>query len=170
MTVEARAAPGASYRAVVIQRGGLAAFSRLALHYSVAIIFLWFGCLKFTDFEASGIAPLIMNSPLIGWTHTAFGIAGAAKVIGVVEIVIGLLIATRPFSARAAAVGGVLGAITFVITLSFMLTTPGVIQPGEAAPFALSAMPGQFLLKDLVLLCACLWIAGASLDTAQGRD
>ena len=152
---------------VALPRGGLATAARWALSYSVAIIFIWFGCLKFTAYEASGIAPFIMNSPLISWMHAMFGVAGAAKALGVFEILAGVLIAARPVSARAAVVGGFMAAFTFVITLSFLLTTPGVIQPGEAAPFALSAEPGQILLKDLVLFCASLWVAATALDEAR---
>ena len=55
-----------------------------------------------------------------------------------------------------------MAALTFLVTLSFMLTTPGVAQPGAGSPLALSPMPGQFLLKDLVLLGVSLWILGVS--------
>ncbi len=42
--------------------------------------------------------------------------------------------------------------ITFALTLTFMFTTPGVTEPIAGGFPALSAMPGQFLLKDAVLL------------------
>ncbi len=45
----------------------------------------------------------------------------------------------------------------------------GVVQPGYDVPFALSALPGQFLLKDLGLFAACLWVLGASWDEVQAR-
>ena len=173
MTVEATtytATPvGKSSLREVVYKGELAQVGRWATNYALAIIFLWFGLLKFTAFEASGIAPLIMNSPWVSWTHAIFGIAGAVTVIGCVEMVAGLLIAARPFSPRASVVGGAMAVVTFLITLSFMFTTPGVMQPGADSPFALSPMPGQFLLKDLVLLCVSLWIAGASLDEARRK-
>ena len=43
---------------------------------------------------------------------------------------------------------------TFALTLTFMFTTPGVTEPIAGGFPALSAMPGQFLLKDAVLLAA----------------
>lgn len=43
--------------------------------------------------------------------------------------------------------------MTFLITLSFLLTTPGVWFD------FLSAMRGQFLAKDLVLLGVSIWTA-----------
>ena len=130
----------------------------MLVNYALVIIFLWFGSLKFTQYEAAGIAPLIMNSPLVSWWHSVFGIAGASRVIGVYEIVTGLLIAARPLQPRLGAIGGAMATILFLITISFMLTTPGVVQAGFDSPFALSASPGQFLLKDLGLLAASIWV------------
>ncbi len=140
-----------------------------AITLSLAVIFIWFGCLKFTDYEASGIAGFVMNSPLIGWLDGVFGIAGAARFLGVFEIVTGILIAARFVNPRLSVIGGVMGAFTFFITLSLMFTTPGVIQFGYDSPLALSAVPGQFLLKDLGLFAGCLWVLGASLVEARMR-
>ena len=39
-------------------RGSLA-----LLRWALVVIFLWFGCMKFTSYEAMGIAPLMKNSP-----------------------------------------------------------------------------------------------------------
>ena len=130
----------------------------MLLNYALVIIFLWFGCLKFTQYEAAGIAPLIMNSPLVAWWHSVFGIAGASRVVGVYEILTGLLIAARPIMPKLGAIGGAMATILFLVTISFMFTTPGVVQAGFETPFALSAMPGQFLLKDLGLLAASIWV------------
>ena len=140
-----------------------------AITVALAIIFLWFGLLKFTDYEASGVAGFIINSPLISWLHGAFGTAGGAKFLGFFEIATGLLIAARLFSPRLGVIGGAMGALTFFVTLTLMLSTPGVIQPGHAGPFFLSAVPGQFLLKDLGLFAACLWILGRSLSELKAR-
>ena len=130
----------------------------LLVTYALALVFLWFGALKFTQYEAAGIAPLVMNSPLVGWWHGVLGIAGTSKMLGLFEIVTGLLIATRPVQPRLAMIGGAMATLTFLITLSFMLSTPGVVQPGFDNPLAISAFPGQFLLKDLVLLAVSISI------------
>ncbi len=58
-----------------------------------------------------------------------------------------------------------MAAITFLITLSFMLTTPKVFDP--AFPL-LSAIPGQFLIKDILLLGGALWSLGESLRALNG--
>ncbi len=143
--------------------GGLERIGGWAITFALAIIFLWFGLLKFTDYEASGVAGFIMNSPLIAWLHGAFGITGGARVLGIFEILSGLLIAGRLISPRLSVIGGAMGVITFFITLTLMFTTPGVIQPGQSGLPFLSPSPGQFLLKDLGLFAACLWVLGVSL-------
>ncbi len=140
-----------------------------AIVIALAIIFLWFGFLKFTAYEQSGVAGFIMNNPLIAWLHNAFGTDGGAKFLGLFEILTGLLIAGRLFSVRLGLAGGILGMFTFFVTLVCLFTTPGVIQFGYDGPFALSAVPGQFLLKDLGLFAACLWIAGTSLSEYRSR-
>ncbi len=147
----------------------LAAWGARAPRYALVVVFLWFGMLKFTDYEASGIAPLVINSPLVMWMNGLLGIAGTAHFLGVFEILTGLLIASRHWQPRLAVVGGAMAMLTFLITLSFMFSTPGVVQPGFDVPLALSAMPGQFLLKDLVLLAVSFWVAASALQEARLR-
>ena len=141
-----------------------------AITISLVVIFLWFGCLKFTAYEESGVAGFIMNSPLIGWLHGVFGIAGGAKFLGVFEILTGLLIAGRIYDPRLSILGGIGGLVTFFITLTLLLTTPGVVQSGFSNPLALSAVPGQFLLKDLIAFAACFWLLGVSIAEARARN
>ena len=103
----------------------------LLVTYALALIFLWFGCLKFTQYEAAGVAPLVMNSPLVAWWHGLFGIAGTSRMLGVYEILTGLLIAARPFNPRLASIGGAMAAICFAITVSFLFSTPTTVQPAS---------------------------------------
>jgi uncharacterized membrane protein YkgB len=88
--------------------------------------------------------------------------------LGVVEVAIALLIALRPWSPKASAVGSVLAVVMFLTTLSFLFSTPGW-EPSLGGFPALSAMPGQFLLKDLVLLGAAIWLLGDSLTSVSTR-
>lgn len=170
MAHEASVATDRDYpRDRLVENDRLARLGGWAITFALAIIFLWFGILKFTDYEASGVAGFIMNSPLIGWLHGAFGIAGGARFLGIFEILTGLLIAARVIDPRLSVIGGAMGVITFLITLTLMLTTPGVIQPGHSGPFFLSAVPGQFLLKDLGLLAASFWVFATSLAELRAR-
>ncbi len=49
-----------------------------------------------------------------------------------------------------------MSAATYLITLTFFLSIPGVAEATAGGFPAISAAPGQFLLKDLVLLAASL--------------
>ena len=64
------------------------------------------------------------------------------------------------------AVGSGLAAGMFLTTLSFLVTTPGW-EPSLGGFTALSAMPGQFVLKDVVLLGVALFSAGEALEAAR---
>ena len=137
--------------------------SSLALYCALALVFFWFGGMKFTAYEASGINGFVMNSPLVGWWEALLGIGGTAHMLGIVEITAGLLLAARFVSPRLSVFGAALSILTYLITLSFMFTTPGVAEPLAGGFPAISAMPGQFLLKDVVLLAVSFYCLGESL-------
>lgn len=141
----------------------------ILLRYGLVAIFLWIGLLKFTEYEAKNIEPFVANSPLFAWAYQSMGLRTLSNVIGVIEISIGLLIATRAIWPKLSAWGSIGSIALFFVTLSFMLTTPGVWEPGYGFPFP-SALPGQFLAKDLVLLGASFWTAGEALHAARYGD
>ena len=66
-----------------------------------------------------------------------------------------------------AALGAAMSATTYLITLTFFLSTPGVAEATAGGFPAISAMPGQFLLKDLVLLAASISLLLASVQGSQ---
>jgi reactive chlorine resistance protein C len=136
----------------------LEAVGRHAVRYSLVLVLLWIGGMKFTAYEAEGISGLVSNSPLMSWVYSLFSIRTFSALLGVTEIVIGLLIAARPLSVHAAVVGSAAAVLMFLTTLSFLLTTPGVWEPSAGGFPALSVVPGQFLVKDFVLFGASLWM------------
>ncbi|MBA3584373.1 MAG: DUF417 family protein [Gemmatimonadetes bacterium] len=155
-------------RAVHTDRGrSLEDFGEKLLRYGLVAVLLWVGALKFTEYEAMAIKPLVENSPLTAWALQALGLKTLSALIGTVEIVVGLMIATRAFAPKVSAYGSIAAIGIFLMTLTFLLTTPGVWQPGYGFPFP-SPMPGQFLAKDLVLLGAAIWSAGEALRAARG--
>lgn len=127
--------------------------------YGLALIFVWIGLLKFTLYEANNIQALVSHSPLFTWLYARLSVQDISNMTGVIEIAIGVMLAMRSFWPSLSAIGSIGAVVTFVVTLSFMLTTPGLWQPGYGFP-ALSALPGQFLLKDVVLLGVSLWTLG----------
>src|SRR5262245_2961052 len=112
--------------------------------YGLVVVVGWIGLMKFTTYEAEGIRPFVANSPLMSWVYGLMSAQGFSAVLGVVELTIAILIATRPFSPRASVVGSALAVGMFLTTLSFLVTTPGVWEPSAGGFPALSALPGQF--------------------------
>ncbi|MCM3032585.1 putative membrane protein YkgB [Cytobacillus firmus] len=137
-----------------------------SLFIALAIVYFWIGAMKFTAYEANGIVPFVSNSPALGWLYNYFSVRTFSSLLGILELLVGLLILSRFVSAKLSAVGAFLSCILFLTTLSFMLSTPGVIEPSLGFP-ALSAAPGQFLLKDLVLLGASVFALGESLKATR---
>src|SRR6202007_1998835 len=118
------------------------AVGRELAHYGLVVVVGWIGLMKFTTYEAEGIRPFVANSPLMSWVYGPMSARGFSAVLGVVEVAIALLIAARPFSPRASAVGSALAVGMFLTTLSFLFTTPGVRASSAGGFPALSAFPG----------------------------
>ncbi len=129
------------------------------LRWSLVLIFLRFGPLKFTAAEANGIAPLVEHNPLLSWLPAMLGMQGASDAIGTLETATGLMLAVGAMIPLASALGAAMSCATFVLTLTFLITTPGVnaFVPG-GAPL------GLFLIKDVVLLAASLCLLLTSVD------
>ncbi len=138
------------------------------IRYGLVVILLWVGALKFTAYEAEGIQGLIANSPFMSWMYSVMSVRSASMLIGTVEIIAGLMIAARSFAPKISAIGSIIAIGIFLVTLHFLLTTPGVWQPGYGFPFP-SPMPGQFIAKDLALLGIAVWSAGEALRAANLR-
>jgi len=137
--------------------------------YGLALVFAWIGAMKFTAYEANAIHGLVASSPLLSWLYSVLDVRGVANLIGTAEIVTAVLLVARPYNAVAGVVGGLLVAATTAVTLTFMLSAPGWEASLGGFP-ALSVVPGQFLLKDVVLLGAGLLVAGDALSEARVWD
>lgn len=132
---------------------------------TLVIVFIAFGYVKFFPFEAKGVAPLIAAHPLLSWM-TPFGPEFGSRFLGVFEIATGLLLATRPWSPRLSAVGGVLGMATFFTTITLFLFLPGVWE-ASAGGFPAISGTGGFLMKDIVLFAASYLCLADSLAAAR---
>lgn len=129
----------------------------LVLRYSLVLILLWFGVFKFTPTEARAIQPLFTHSPLFAWLYDVLSVRAVSNLVGMAEILIALLIALRPVAPRFSFLGSLGAVAVFVVTVSFLFTTPGAFAlvdglwvPGGA---------GGFIIKDLSLLGAALYTA-----------
>jgi uncharacterized membrane protein YkgB len=131
------------------------------VRWGLVLVLAWIGAMKFTAYEALGIQPLVAASPLVSWMYNFLSVRSFSAMLGFIEIGTATLIALRPISPKASLLGSLLGIALFATTLSFLVSTPGW-EPTLGFP-ALSAMPGQFLLKDIVLFGASVWSLGESL-------
>jgi uncharacterized membrane protein YkgB len=133
--------------------------SSAILRYSLVLFLVLFGLAKFTEAEALTIQPWVANSPFLGWLYVLTSVQGASNLIGVVELVTGVLLAVRPWWPRVSLIGSLGATIAFVITFSFAFTTPDLSPAWQG-----------FLMKDLVLIGAALWTAADSLRAIERRN
>jgi len=138
--------------------------SEIGIRFAMVVVIAWYGFLKFTEYEANAIAGFAMNSPFLAPFHELLGVRLFSDTIGVIEIIAAALIAAHTLSPKAGAIGGALASGTFIVTLSFMFTTPGIFEASAGGFPILSVVPGAFLLKDLVLLAVSLWLLAISLQ------
>src|SRR6476659_1194251 len=143
---------GGSYRLLAI------------LRWVMVVIFVSFGMQKFTLQSAQGIVQFISNSPFISWL-SVFGVRGEAYFLGGVEFGIAALLVAGAFSPILSAIGSLMGMVTFAITWSFFFTTPDVVKWSLSTDPIAWDLTGEFLYKDVVLLCVCIVLFLASLPT-----
>jgi reactive chlorine resistance protein C len=135
------------------------------LRYALVLTLLWIGMMKFTMFEAAEIRPLVGSSPLLSWAYALLSVQAASNFFGVVEVMVAVMIAVRPWVPKISALGSALAVIIFLMTLSFLFSLPGW-EPSLGGFPALSSA-GGFLLKDAVLLGTALWSCGESLSAKR---
>ena len=138
----------------------LTRLGQLISRYGLVVVLAWIGFGKYVKMESR---VLIEHSPLMSWIYDVFSVTTVARGLGTMEIVAALLIALRLVWPQVSAAGSALAVVLFMGTLSFLFTTPGVIATHAAGLPVLSALPGQFLIKDLVLIGVAVWTLGDSL-------
>ncbi|MGE0826400.1 MAG: YkgB family protein [Candidatus Binatia bacterium] len=116
-------------------------FGEHLIRYSLVLVLVWIGAMKFTGYEAEGIQPLVANSPFMSWVYGIWSVQGFSSLLGATEITIAIMIALRPISARISALGSGLAVMMFLTTLSFLFSTPGW-EPSVGGFPALSVVPG----------------------------
>jgi reactive chlorine resistance protein C len=178
---------------------GLSAAARLdrvamgMLRVALVIVLVWIGGLKFVDYEADSIVPLVANSPMMrflysqpaeyrthmnkegelnqqhrAW-HKENGTYAFSHGLGTVIRGIGLLIALYPVKPELSALGSILLICMSCTTLSFLVTTPEAWVPalGDANHgFPYLSGAGRLIVKDLIMLAAAVVTLADSAKTA----
>jgi uncharacterized membrane protein YkgB len=154
------------------------------LRLGLVIVLCWIGGLKFADYEADGIVPLVANSPLMSFFYRypapeyrqhmnkegevipahqqwneSNGTYSFSHGLGVVIVLIGVLIATYPILPQVSAVGSFLLILMSLTTLSFLVTTPEAWVPALGASthgFPYLSGAGRLIIKDAIMLGAAV--------------
>jgi reactive chlorine resistance protein C len=142
------------------------AIAALVARYGLVIVLAWFGAMKFTSYESQGISHWVANSPLSSWAYDIMSIDAFGRLNGTIELIIAALLAVRPWFPKASVVGGVIASLFFVVTLSFMITTPGVGE-ASAGGFPVLSADGEFLMKDIANLGLALWLLADAIDATR---
>jgi uncharacterized membrane protein YkgB len=133
-----------------------------ALRITSATVLGWIGAMKFTTYEAGAIEGLVASSPLTNWLYSVFSLQGASNLIGTTEIATAALLLLGFKFPKLGLLGAIGALLTFFVTSSLLFTAP-VTEPSLGGFPALSVVPGQFLLKDIVLLAGALFLTGDAL-------
>lgn len=154
------------------------------LRLGLVVVLVWIGGLKFADYEADGIVPLVANSPLMSFFYhypapeyrqymnregevvpahqkwnESNGTYSFSHGLGIVIVLIGLLIASYPILPQVSAVGSFLLILMSLTTLSFLVTTPEAWVPALGAAthgFPYLSGAGRLIIKDAIMLGAAV--------------
>jgi uncharacterized membrane protein YkgB len=149
-----------------ISQNTLDTVAGLLARYGLVIVIAWFGVMKFTNYEAQGIQPLVAESPFMSWLYDIFSVYTFSVLLGVFEVAAAILIAVKPWWPKVSVIGSALAILLFVATISFLFTTPGVFEE-SAGGFPLLSMTGGFLIKDVALLGISAWTLADALRATR---
>jgi uncharacterized membrane protein YkgB len=121
------------------------------------IVFLVFSCQKWFDYEAQALVPFISHGPLIFWLYPLFGIRGATFFLGSAELVIGTLMFLGFWNRKLALLGSLGSCATYVTTVTIIPFFPDA-WAAPAGGFPAATLPFLFLMKDVVLLAASVYL------------
>ena len=134
--------------------------------YGLVIVIGWIGALKFANFEAHQIQPLVAHSPFMGWLYQFLPAYAFSALLGVFEVGAALLLAIKPLAPKMSIIKSVMSIVLFVFTISFLFTTPGVGEPAGGG-FPAISLTGEFLLKDVPLLGLSFWTLADAIRAAR---
>jgi uncharacterized membrane protein YkgB len=141
------------------------ALAGLAARYGLVIVIAGFGLLKFTDYEAKGIYPLVSESPFMSWLYDIFSVYTFSVLLGVFEVAAAVLIAVKPWWPKASILGSALAILLFVATISFLFTTPGAFD--DSVGYPAPSLTTGFLFKDVALLGISAWTLADALRATR---
>jgi reactive chlorine resistance protein C len=137
--------------------------------YGLVVVIGWIGALKFANFEAHQIQPLVANSPLMGWLYDFMPVYTFSALLGVLEVSCAVLLAIKPLAPKLSIIGSLIAIVLFVSTVSFLFTTPGIAEP-KGGGFPAISLLGEFLLKDIPLLGLSFWTLADAIRASNRHE
>jgi uncharacterized membrane protein YkgB len=191
-------APESAIRRIYERAAKLDCVGMGLLRFGLIGVLCWIGGLKFADYEADGIVPLVANSPLMSFFyhhpapeyrqymnkegevisahqqwHESNGTYSFSHGLGIVIVLIGVLIASYPILPQVSAVGSFLLILMSLTTLSFLVTTPEAWVPALGASthgFPYLSGAGRLIIKDAIMLGAAVVTLADSAKTWLWRN
>ncbi|MBJ2145231.1 DUF417 family protein [Vibrio sp. IB15] len=117
----------------------------------VALVLAWIGIYKFTPTEAMLIEPLIANHPAMSWLYNLFSVQAVSNMVGGAEIIVALGLMIGFKKPQVAFYSGIASAAIFVVTLSFLITTPNAWKVSDGI-----LVTNFFLVKDILFLAIAI--------------
>jgi uncharacterized membrane protein YkgB len=127
------------------------------MRLTMIIVFIVFGCQKWFDYEAHALIPFISHGPLIFWLYPLFGVRGAAYFLGTAEWILGGLLLIGFWNRKLGIIGSLGSCATYLATVTIIPFFP---EPwaAPAGGFPAATLPFLFLMKDVVLLAASIYL------------
>ena len=132
-------------------------FDYYFMRATMVALFFIFGCQKWFEYEANALIPFISHGPLIFWLYPAFGVRGAAFFLGSAEWLIGFVMFLGFWNRKAAVLGALASCATYVATVTIIPFFPDA-WAAPAGGFPAATLPFLFLVKDIVLLAASVYL------------
>jgi hypothetical protein len=100
-----RSLPNRSFieRAVILSTADTVA--AILGRYGLVIVIGWLGALKFANFEAHQIQPLVAHSPFMGWLYSFLPVYTFSALLGVFEVAAAVLLAFKPIAPKLSIAG-----------------------------------------------------------------
>lgn len=121
--------------------------------FGVVLVLLWIGIFKFTPTEVAAIEPLIKNHPLMGWAYNFLSVQTVSNLVGFSEIVVAIGLIYGFFNPRVGYFSGLASSVIFIVTLSFLFTTPDTWKIVDGVPTT-----SFFLVKDILFLAIAIMV------------
>jgi uncharacterized membrane protein YkgB len=149
-----------------------AATGNIDLHLiraTMVAIFLIFSCQKWFDVEARALVPFISHGPFIFWLYPAFGVRGAGYFLGSTELLFGFILFLGFWNRKMAVLGSLASCATYFSTVTIIPFFP---DPWVAAAggFPAATLPFLFLVKDIVLLAASVYLLKQDVRRAHSAE